>query len=438
MSATLLADPTSGARPVSVRGGAYGIEARCADLVRLARLFGHAAEVTLGRAAALHRVLIAPAMAAATVWDPTGGMRVEYLLLRTLDGRSGLLDAAAGCARIDLELRAAAAAYGAADRLDSQVGPALDGMLRLPAAGGATARALVQRRPGRALTAALSADPELADAVVAGMSGFWGAPLRLQALAQWPDGRAIVTRFGADESPDAGRPPRSVEDLLRALAARSTTTGGGDIDVRVLTSDPPAGGAPVRRVIVDIPGTRSWGAGPHDPEVANLGTDLRAITGARTTYEQGVIEALRQAGVSPRDEVLLVGHSEGGMVALAAARDLARSGEFHVTHVVTAGSPIARIPTPAGVQVLALENAGDVVPHLDGARNPDRRRLTTVSLDRDQGDIGLNHDLERSYVPGGADVDASTDPSVQAYLAGLRGFLCADQADTTVFHVRRG
>jgi len=96
---------------------------------------------------------------------------------------------------------------------------------------------------------------------------------------------------------------------------------------------------------------------------------------------------------------------------------------------------VDRIPRP--VQVLALENAGDVVPHLDGQPNPDRPNITTVTLHHDHGDIGRNHDLTDSYIPGATDVAASSDPSVRAYLGGLMPFLSATTIQTQRFLISR-
>jgi pimeloyl-ACP methyl ester carboxylesterase len=219
-----------------------------------------------------------------------------------------------------------------------------------------------------------------------------------------------------------------------AGVARRDQGQAGEIDVRLL--DGPDGR---RRVIVDVPGTKDWSLAAHNGNVTSLATNLRAIAGETTTYERGIVQALHQAGVRADDDVLLVGHSEGGMVAVDAAGHLAASGEFHVSHVVTAGAPIGLIAgrIPASVDVLALENEGDIVPHLDGAVNPDRVNVTTVTTRRDHGDISANHDLDASYLPGSADVDASDDPSVRAYLAGLGGFLSAESVQTHTYVITR-
>jgi pimeloyl-ACP methyl ester carboxylesterase len=190
---------------------------------------------------------------------------------------------------------------------------------------------------------------------------------------------------------------------------------------------------------VNIPGTKSWTPLPtHD--ITSLATNLRAVRGAATGYATGVLRAMAQAGVRPRDDVLLVGHSEGGMVAVRAAMEAHASGRFRITHIVTAGSPIGAFAArvPSNVEVLALENKHDVVPHLDGRSNADRVNVTTVTFDRDAHSIGANHGFERSYILGAGDVDASTDPSVEAFRAGAAGFFDAATARTERFVITRG
>ena len=193
-----------------------------------------------------------------------------------------------------------------------------------------------------------------------------------------------------------------------------------------------------RRAIVDITGTKSWSLTPT-PDITSLTTNGRALVGRRTAYEQGVFAAMRQAGVRRTDQVMLVGHSEGGLVAVDAARDAAAGGEFDVTHVVTAGAPIGRIAgaLPRRVQVLALENTRDVVPHLDGVANPDSPNITTASAGHGDGTIGDDHSLEHGYLPLSRDVQASGDASVRDFLRGADGYFHATGVTTHAFQIRR-
>jgi pimeloyl-ACP methyl ester carboxylesterase len=148
---------------------------------------------------------------------------------------------------------------------------------------------------------------------------------------------------------------------------------------------------------------------------------------------------MRAAGVRRTDRVMLVGHSEGGMVAVTTATSCARSGRFRVSHVVTAGAPIglAAARLPGSVQLLAIENRNDVVPHLDGRTNPDRVNVTTVTVHRGDGAIIDDHDIEKSYQPGAADVDASGNPSVRTFVSGADGFFTATSVQTRRYVITR-
>jgi hypothetical protein len=90
------------------------------------------------------------------------------------------------------------------------------------------------------------------------------------------------------------------------------------------------------------------------------------------------------------------------------------------------------------VQVLALENDDDVVPHLDGRSNPDQANLTTVSVHHGDGTIGNDHSLDGSYLPGAVDADASNDPSIRGFLGGASGFLTASQVRAETYVITRG
>ena len=142
--------------------------------------------------------------------------------------------------------------------------------------------------------------------------------------------------------------------------------------------------------------------------------------------------------MGPHEPVLLVGHSQGGMVAAALA---AGDTPYDVRHVVTAGSPTAQVDLPPDVRVLSLENRGDVVPLTDGEAN--RPSVGQVTVQFDAGGEGLpgHHDYPR-YVAGAAAADASGSASVVAELDALRaaGFLgdgTGVRVETQVFEVTR-
>jgi len=420
-------------RPISVRGGTNGIVAHYDDMMAAARLFARAGGDTAAASVALHGYLIGPDVLASAALDPIGAARFEATLMAALDGPGGLTWLAARCAATDVGLRAAAAAYLGADRLDERLEPELDAVARAPKAALDAAVRLSGGDPGGALQKLITDDPQLADLGigVAGDvlgAGSVAAGARLVGLP-FADGMPRVTDLGGDHGLGA---PRSLEDLLAGLARRDEGRPG-EVDVHFLD------GGSARKVVVDIPGTKDWSLALHSSDVTSIATNLRALRGAVTTYERGVLEAMRRAGVGPDDDVLMVGHSEGGMVAVNAARRAAASGEFRVRHVVTAGAPLGLIAgnVPAGVNVLALENDGDVVPRLDGAENPDRLNITTVTAHRGHGDVIANHSLDDAYLAAARDLDASDDPSVRDYLGGLTGFLTASTVRTHTYQITR-
>ncbi|HEY7046367.1 MAG TPA: hypothetical protein VH373_04050 [Jatrophihabitantaceae bacterium] len=420
-------------RPVSVRGGAGGVDAHYDDMTNAARLFGRAAGDTGEAALVLHGYLVHPAVVAAAPLDPAGAAEFTGRLLAALDGPTGVTVLAARCTGVDVGLRAAAAAYLGVDRLHERLQPLLGAVAHAPRAIADGGGALARGDPGDAVQRLLTDDPELADLgvdLISAGSVAGGTWLLQQAFA---DGSPRLADLGSDSIADVAGPPRNLRDLMAGLAHRDEGQAG-EIDVRLLEC--PDGR---RRAIVDVPGTKDWSIAAHNGNVTSLATNLRAIDGEPTSYERGIVQALHRARVRADDDVLLVGHSEGGLVAVDAARHLAAGGEFRVSHVVVAGAPVGLLAgrIPAGVDVLALENECDVVPHLDGAVNPDRVNVTTVTTRRDHGDVGANHDLDASYVPGAADVDASNDPSVRAYLAGLSGFLSAERVQTRTFVITR-
>jgi hypothetical protein len=239
-----------------------------------------------------------------------------------------------------------------------------------------------------------------------------------------------VTGTGVDRAPVALRPPRSLDALLVSLEHRNSQEPGA-VDVQILQS---FDGRP-RRVIVNIPGTSTFAPTVSNP--TDVLGDLLGIDGTPTAYGAGIIECLELAGVSAQDEILLVGHSQGGMVATQLAAQLSGSGRFTVRNVVTVGSPIARIDLPPDVQVLALENRADLVPQLDGNRNTDSPNVVTVTVET--GASGLDaHSIDGGYRPAAADLERSTDPSVQQALESLSSFLDADRVTTQTFTISRG
>ena len=470
-------------RDVEVVGGAGGLEVQYDELARTSARLRDEGEGLLLLAASRHRLLVDGDLLASAVLSPGGFARVEAALLSALDGPSGLV--AAGGA---LELRAgqllvAVARYRMSDVLEEEVtrarrwllavsapalaplyvGQGIGWVATVLARGGdpleELERALVEH-PGvvdellgaaTALTGPLSQGlagplPAFADQAFRATTGEALLPrdvpeaAGLLALLYAP-GRP-VWRSRGDGSAEAERVPRGLGDVLDRLDHRNTTARAaagteGDIGVtRVVTVG--ADGRPLVSWIVDIPGTKDWQFHPGSrPGVNDLASNLELMAGSENARVEAVQRILAEAQVQPGQPVMLVGHSQGGMVAVRAAQELA--GRLDVTHVVTAGSPVGGMAPPEGVQVLSLENRRDVVPHTDGRENPDAAAHVTVHFDHAGSTIADNHAIDTAYAPAAHALDVSADPSVRVWLDGAEDFLDGrgehTTATTTVYTV---
>jgi len=83
----------------------------------------------------------------------------------------------------------------------------------------------------------------------------------------------------------------------------------------------------------------------------------------QAAYEQAVRQAMTDAGIKPGEEIMMVGWSQGGILAGAFASDM--NDEFNVTAIAVAGAPIDHMPIPSTVSVLSVQHDGDIVHDLD-------------------------------------------------------------------------
>ncbi|MDF9875862.1 esterase/lipase family protein [Cellulosimicrobium cellulans] len=130
--------------------------------------------------------------------------------------------------------------------------------------------------------------------------------------------------------------------------------------------------------VVAIPGTQLLNPGSVFNMTSNyqLMDDDPAVR-AQADSARAVLEAMRQAGIAPDDDVVLVGHSQGGIIASTVAA--ATVGTYTVRHVVTAGSPIGGHDLPPGVKGTHLETQGEGISDTDGAENRATADQVTVT-----------------------------------------------------------
>jgi hypothetical protein len=184
------------------------------------------------------------------------------------------------------------------------------------------------------------------------------------------EGHAIEVR---EREPSYGpRRPRGVGDLMAGIFDEEVRMDGS---VSVETITHPDG---TRSHIVTLPGTEDW---LFDDNPVDGQANLPAVVGRASDAQAAIVAAMREAGIEPGEEVMLAGHSQGGINAVALTTNADFMEEFNVTHVVTAGSPVGRMAMPAGVKALHLEHTEDLVAGLDAVPNPDTASRTTVERD---------------------------------------------------------
>ncbi len=290
-----------------------------------------------------------------------------------------------------------------------------------------------------------------------------------QILLLGSTGGALWTTVTGDEAnifddgePYAGTPspvpdgdvrvPGSLDDLTGSV---TDAYNAGDGVVRVTTVDGPGG----PRVVVSVPGTQSWspaaGANPMD-----LTGNLVTAGGGTSTMTQAVELAMRNADIPPGAEVLLVGHSQGGMTVADLTADPDFVSRYNVTNAVTFGSPIDSAHVDPRVSVLELQHSTDVVPRLDMedalyVPNPAQPALPILpglpSLSDQSGpqhstvtlpnpgpwyDAVTNH----SHQEYSSSIANSSDPALAAYEQQLRerGFLGGTAQNTNAVDVTVG
>ncbi|TDE98945.1 hypothetical protein EXU48_01755 [Occultella glacieicola] len=177
------------------------------------------------------------------------------------------------------------------------------------------------------------------------------------------------------------------------------------------------------------------------------GTNLQAFAAMDTAVEDGVIQAMEQAGIPPDEPVLLVGHSQGAMTTMRLAEDPAFTERFEVRSVITVGGPVGHIDTPGDVAVLNIEHVDDLTSGLENTANPGQSGRTTVirdlaaspdPADRTVTSVAQAHDIP-AYVRTAQMIDASTDPAVRAWLAASQDVLGgpSDSAASRYYQIER-
>lgn len=173
---------------------------------------------------------------------------------------------------------------------------------------------------------------------------------------------------------------------------------------------------------VALPSTQEWlsrlngdQGGVHDLD-SNLA--LMLTPALRSQYERAVLEAMQQAGVGADDPVMLVGFSQGGIMAGSLA---AYNNDYNWTAVVAAGAPIDHMPIPSSVSVVSVQHNGDPVTILDSiitvgtdGYSQNKPNWTTIETDSPDAELGVHgiHNAKAYHETLGNQVDQVPDGTV--------------------------
>lgn len=249
--------------------------------------------------------------------------------------------------------------------------------------------------------------------------------------------------FHVDQVRDSSHPlDLSSDQFVHEIFDQQGKLGTDDAQVQIIAVRHPG---QATSYIVQIPGTQDWSPVRTDNPV-DLTTNVWLESARDTQMQKAVADAMAAAEVPSDAPVMLTGHSQGGITAAALTTDQAFMDRYHVTSVVTGGSPIGRVAIPATVSVLSVEHAQDVVPKLDGADNPDRPNWVTVTRDLSDAEgessdgtlsVGNAH-LTGAYATTGHGIDVSVSESIERWRAdNAQFFSYGNTATATRYQITR-
>jgi hypothetical protein len=420
------------------------------ELHRMSRVWA-AAAVEFGRlSSAVCAIVESPAIVAGALLDPVGAMRADAAILRAALGSRGLAVLAATVATDALRLGSVVAREQVVDDLPTSQVEALAGFAM-------QAPWRLALRPRSALSTASDGRHEASDLVGAAIG--YLAPFTepvIAATAPPLEARVdILRRRPARVDTVFGLPIRAVGGLERegpgavAVSAWRPAWSGSapaslaeamsrvsDLERQAtaeLAIEAITGADGVRRYVVELPGIRDIASRRQPQDLIGAAV---AMVGGDTTYARCVREALDAAQVPAGAEVMLVGHSDGGIVAMELAGDPSFNGSrVEVTHVVAAGSPISGKTVAAGrrTRVLSVENVNDVVTHLDAldsGRQPSSRGRLTYQYSDDSHDPGANHS-STGYAQQMELLATSPNPLMHDFQTSVQPYLWSQPGDTT-------
>lgn len=163
------------------------------------------------------------------------------------------------------------------------------------------------------------------------------------------------------------------------------------------------------------------GTDPHAPlggwQPWDMASNIALVAEHPASSLQAVRAALAAEGVTTETSIVFTGYSQGGALAV----QLAESGDYRTTGLVTVGAPSGGMPVTGDYPAVVIEHREDLVPVLSGLRRETTAvvvRADALTLPPPAGAPLPAHDHER-YVATAAAADGHDSAVLQAAIAAL-------------------
>ena len=167
-----------------------------------------------------------------------------------------------------------------------------------------------------------------------------------------------------------------------------------------------------RDLVVYIPGTQSSKLAGEN--VFNVGSNISVMTSTElAASELAVRQSLEKLKITDSDRFILIGHSQGGIIA----SNLAISGDYQTAGLISVGAPIAH--QELDIPVVSIEHANDIVPALSGQTNPISETWVTVQNSPEAETIVDAHSMN-TYIETARLMDQSSDEGLENVLEQMK------------------
>ncbi|MFT4186285.1 MAG: lipase family protein [Micrococcaceae bacterium] len=176
-----------------------------------------------------------------------------------------------------------------------------------------------------------------------------------------------------------------------------------------------------------------------DTNTHDFDSCIRGYLGLDSDHKKTIRDAIQTASIKPSEEILLVGHSLGGISAVGLLNDRQFMQEHKIAGVITMGSPIEHLTISNKIPVLAIDNDHDPVPKLDlNTKGFSSALHTLVTTEKPRNLNPLTTHRMGSYFETANKLDQQKHPSLSTMNSILAGFsVVGAKSNITSYRQRR-